>query len=305
MLHSSSCGVYVPTIGHKSHPFTFSIPTTHRPPSLRFRPDLIWFLWSVFLLANLPVALLPTAHAATYEIVFEEGAFQYDSDSPAENQDNKYLARVTVIKDGQILAKNIRGSTLPDAWAFYKHWNVDLKKTLPPTDTDVLTVFKDFEKQTTSLRESKARVGGTMLADLADILDVLNRVPVLSGGKYPFVMGIHQGGKSVHGKPYVPRLLGGTKERPYSAGDSSSRASAVGGYIKTLNKNNAQHQAFIATGINVHDGRKSEDYKDSEGCLTIRPQDWNTFYRALPTPGEWKKGRHIGVVHIRRGSASE
>ncbi len=146
MLHSSSCDVYVPRIGHSSHPFTISILTTHRPPSLRFRPDLIWLLWSVFLLANLPWALLPTAHAASYEIVFDEGAFQYDSASSAENQDNKYLARVTVRKDGQILAKNLRGSTLPDAWAFYKHWNVDLKKTLPPTDTDVLTVFKDFEE---------------------------------------------------------------------------------------------------------------------------------------------------------------
>ena len=305
MLHSSSCDVYVPRIGHRSHPFTISILTTHRQPRLSFRPDLTWFLWSVFLLANLPWALLPTAHAASYEIVFDEGAFQYDSASSAENQDNKYLARVTVRKDGQILAKNLRGSTLPDAWAFYKRWNVDLKKTLPPTDTDVLTVFKDFEKQTTSLRESKARVGGTMLADLADILDVLNRVPVLSGGKYPFVMGIHQGGKSVHGKPYVPRLLGGTKERPYDPVDSASKATTVGGPIKTLNKNNAQHQAFVASGINVHDGRGSDDYKDSEGCLTIRPQDWATFYRSLPSPEDWQKGEHIGAVRIRRGSASD
>ena len=57
------------------------------------------------MLANLPWALLPTAHAASYEIVFDEGAFQYDSASSAENQDNKYLARVTVNK-----VKNVKNA---------------------------------------------------------------------------------------------------------------------------------------------------------------------------------------------------
>jgi len=209
------------------------------------------------------------------------------------------------MKDGQILAKELRGSTLPDAWAFYRRWNVELKKTLPPTDRDVVSVFKDFEQQTSSLRKAKTQLGTTMLADLAAILDVLNRIPVLREGTYPFAMGLHQGGRSVHGRPYVPRLLGGTKERPYDPVDSASKATTVGGPIKTLNKNNAQHQAFIASGINVHDGRGSDDYKDSEGCLTIRPQDWATFYRSLPSPEDWQKGEHIGAVRIRRGSASD
>ncbi len=295
----------MPRIGHAPHSSTTASPVTHRPPSFRFRLGLVRALWGISLITVLPWGLLPTTHAATYEVVFEEGAFQYDPRSSAENPDNKYLARVTVIKDGQIAARNLRGSSLPDAWAFYKRWNVELKKTFPPTDADVVTVFKDLEQQTTALRQARTKVGGTMLADLADILDVLNRVPVLGGGKYRFAMGIHQGGKSIHGKPYVPRLLGGTKDKPFDPEDSSSKASTVGGHIRTLNKNNAQHQAFVATGINVHDGRRSEDYKDSEGCLTIRPQDWNTFYRSLPSPDDWEKGGHVGVVHIRRGSASK
>lgn len=300
-----TCDGRMPKTGHSPHLFTTTPPITYYSHNLRLRSGLIFLLLCVPFLTGLPWGLLSITDAATYEILFEEGAFQYNSRSSAESPDNKYLARVTVIKDRQILAQNLRGSSLPDAWAFYKRWNVELKRTLPPTDADVVTVFKDLEQQTTALREARTKVGSTMLADLADILDVLNRVPVLGGGKYPFAMGIHQGGKSIHGKPYVPRLLGGTKDKPFDPVDSLSKASTVGGHIRTLNKNNAQHQALVAAGINVHDGRKSEDYKDSEGCLTIRPQDWNTFYQSLPSPDDWKKGGHVGVVHIRRGSASK
>lgn len=241
--------------------------------------------------------------AAHYEIIFEEGAITYDANSTAEDINNKYLAHVTVKKDGTTLVKDLRGSTLPDAWAFYRRWNVELKHSAPPNDADVVSIFEQFAEQTAQLRASRAKLGATALADLADILDVLNRIPVLQSGTYPFVMGIHKSGRSPYGKPYVPRLLGGTADSPYDPAASKGVSSTAGGFIRTLNKNNAQGQRKIANGVNVHNGRSSQDYKDSEGCLTIHPQDWRSFYTVLPSPEDWAKQRHTGAVSVHRGKS--
>jgi len=259
---------------------------------------LIWVMTSTFISA----VLSTSTHAASYEILFEEGAFKYGPASSPDDVDNKYLARVTIRRDGSVLAKDMRGSTLPDAWAFYQRWNGELRHESPPSDTDVKAIFDDFEQRTATLRASDLKLGATKLADLADIVDVLNRVPALKSGKYPFAIGVHKGGLSVHGKPYVPRLLGGTLEMPYDPDDHATKATTVGGFIRSLNKNNAHGQQNVAAGINVHDGRRSRDYKDSEGCLTVRPQDWKTFYSALPSPEEWAKSQHVGVVRVSRGS---
>lgn len=244
---------------------------------------------------------LNTANAASYEIIFKEGAFKFDAAKPAAGVDNKYLASVSIKKDGKVLVNGLRGSTLPDAWIFYQRWNVELKKTSTPSDADIVAMFDYFEKQTADLRKSNAKLGATSLADFAEILDVLNRIPAIKSGTYSFVMGVHKKGESVHGKPHVPRLLGGSLDAPYDAAAPNSPQTTIGGFIRTLNKNNAQNQKKVAAGINVHDGRRSKDYKDSEGCLTIRPEDWETFYRALPSPKEWAEGKHVGIVALSRG----
>jgi len=278
-----------------------------RPSALSSKGEARVFRWFWYCVAGfLSIAALQEATAAKYEIVIEEGAFKYNPSSTSENVDNKYLARVTVKKDGNVIARDLRGSTLPDAWVFYQHWNIDLKHTDQPSDDDIVSMFNHFEKETTALRNGNAKLGNTSLADINDILDVLNRVPVIRSGSYPFIMGVHQAGNPDrrHGKPYVPRLLGGTQEKPYDPTDTTSKATVTGGFIRTLNKNNAQDQKKIAEGINVHDGRRTSDYKDSEGCLTIRPQDWIAFYRTLPSPDEWSKNNHIGVVSVHRGVES-
>lgn len=248
----------------------------------------------------LSLIFVATSHASTYEITFEEGAYKFDPDSKSTDVDNKYLARVTVKKDGQVLAKDIRGSTLPDAWVFYSRWNVELKKTTTPKDADITAMFEYFETQSAELRKSDAKIGETRLADIADIIDVLNRVPAIPSGSYSFVSGLHKNGNSVHGKPYAARLLGSTASEPYDPSVSNSKAAELGGFIRTLNRNNAQGQRKIASGINIHDGRTSKDYKDSEGCLTIRPQDWKAFYGVLPSPEDWVKGKHTGRVVVVR-----
>lgn len=254
-----------------------------------------------WLLFVAPVLLFSLgAQGAEYEVSFVEGAYKFDVNASPTDVNNKYLARVTIKKDGQVVAKDIRGSTLPDAWAFYVRWNVELKKATAPKDSDVVEMFDHFEKQTTELAKSGAKLGETKLADIAGILDVLNHVPAIPSGSYTFVTGLHKQGTSVHGKPYAARLLGATAEKPYDPRDANSKATEVGGFIRTLNKNNVHGQRRIANGINVHDGRTSKDYKDSEGCLTVRPQDWAAFHGALPSPEDWKKEKHTGRLVVIR-----
>lgn len=248
----------------------------------------------------LSLLFVTTVHASVYEITFEEGVYKFATDSKPTDVNSKYLARVTVKKDGRTVADGIRGSTLPDAWTFYRRWNVELKKATTPNDNDIVAMFDHFEQQTAGLRKSGAKLGNTKLADIADIVDVLNRIPAIPSGTYFFVTGLHKQGKSVHGRPYAARLLGSTASNPYDPRIANSKATEVGGFIRTLNRNNAQAQEKFAAGINVHDGRTSEEYKDSEGCLTIRPQDWKAFYSALPSPEEWVKGKHTGRVVVSR-----
>jgi hypothetical protein len=150
------------------------------------------------------------------------------------------------------------------------------------------------------LRKSDAKTGETRLADIAEIIDVLNRVPALPSGAYSFVTGLHKDGNSIHGKPFAARLLGSTASDPFDPSVANSKATRVGGFIRTLNRNNAQGQKKIASGINVHDGRIGKNYRDSEGCLTIRPQDWKLFYSALPSPENWVKDKHTGRVVVVR-----
>ncbi|WP_395822322.1 hypothetical protein [Devosia sp.] len=238
--------------------------------------------------------------AAVYEIDVKEGAHKFDPNSKPSDKDNKYLASVTVKKDGKVVASDIRASTLPDAWMFYVRWNVELKRTSPPKDAEIIAMFDHFEEQTKRYRESGTKLGNTPLADIADIMDVLNRIPAIPSGEYRFVTGLHRNNSGPHGRPYAVRLLGGAEERPFDPAVPKSEATVVGGFIRTLNKNNAQGQRKMANGINVHDGRPSRDYKDSEGCLTIHPDHWSKFIKSLPSPEEWARDKHTGKLILTR-----
>ena len=57
---------------------------------------------------------------------------------------------------------------------------------------------------------------------------------------------------------------------------------------------------YITEGINIHRGRRSRDYKDSEGCLTIHPDDWGCFIRIFPCIKEWNNQGHEGIVEVIR-----
>jgi len=259
---------------------------------------LVWL--ALFVLTSISLVVGPKkATAATYEIVFEEGAYKYMPGANPDDVDNKYLARVTIRKEGSIVATDIKGSTLPDSVAFYERWNVQLQHAEPPNDAEVLGIFEHLEQRMQEMRSSKL-ISVEIKRAVEQLVDVLENLPVLKTGDYAFVTGVHKGGAGVHGHPYVARLLGGTMAAPYDP-DIPIKPTIMGGYIRSLTKNNAQGQRYLASGINVHDGRIGRAYKDSEGCLTIRPQDWRAFYAALPSPKNWQNGHNTGVVRIKRG----
>jgi hypothetical protein len=90
-----------------------------------------------------------------YTIRFEEGAYTYDSSKPESAPENKYLAKVTVQRDGQTLA-TVRGSTLPNSYYFYVGWHRD-GRVAAPTDEDVAKVMADLKGQVDGLRSGSAQ----------------------------------------------------------------------------------------------------------------------------------------------------
>jgi len=252
------------------------------------------------------VLVTRVAHGDVFLVYFDEGDFEYDEKFSASSNNNKYLASVSIKRNGVFLSKNIRGSTIPDSWILYQGWHIKGKNKVPPTDEEIISEFDRLERNTDDTDLRDIRIGSTKLADLLEVYDLLNRVPVLPRGIYRFAMGVHKRGESPFGDPYVPRLIGGTMNSPYIVDNAFARSYdyEVGGFIKTLNKNNAQGQKKIANGINVHDGGKYMEYKYSEGCLTIHPDYWEQFYTLLPSPEEWKQNDHEGYIVINRGDKS-
>lgn len=275
-----------------------------------------------------------TADAAKYIITFVEGEHRYNPNDKPSTLSNKYLAKVTVEVDSVVKA-TVRGSTLPDSHFFYVGWHAD-GRIFSPTDADIERVEPNIQFTSDRLRSSARAYPDYSLgiernlADINDIMRFLSRVPVLWSGTYAFAMGLHQkyrcyeengspkmsGGKRVcaHGYPRVPRLLGGGSQQPFNPRSTQFNLSATtrplevssgklyqGGWIATINRNNSEGQGRVANGINIHDGRKNDDYRDSEGCLTIAPgKDWETFYDALPSPEQWYAQGHSGFVIIDR-----
>lgn len=261
-------------------------------------------------------------HAATYTIMFEEGARTYNPSAKSDYIENKYLARVTVSVDGKTLV-TVRGSTIPDSFFFHGGW-YEQGNVNSPIDAAIRGIEDDLLKKVDG-REPGGNPGSYQ--QFKDIVDtILAAVPVVQSGTYRFIMGRHQEGRcysdhpldvshspipipgsiqgkyKCHGVPYVPRLLGTNypSERAYdSMTDHWSRA-GTGGYVTSINRNKEHDFARVATGINIHDGRRSLDIRDSEGCLTIHPDDWETFYKALPAPNEWYLKEHRGIVEVKR-----
>ena len=69
---------------------------------------------------NFPTTHLNSVENTIHYAVPQDKAGELIKFNPAlspDDVDNKYLARVTILKDGSVLAKDMRGSTLPDAWA--------------------------------------------------------------------------------------------------------------------------------------------------------------------------------------------
>lgn len=273
------------------------------------------------LVLALGLSAAPVAAGDHFEIIFEEGAFPFrpppEQDLDAawkaahEQTTNKYLARVTVRRNGDVVAQGIRGSTLPDAPLLYLDWHEQgegLWRDTSPDDSDVVKVCQHLQAladEGGGPDPAAPEIFRRVSRAYRDVWFEINSLPVLPSGTYCFTMGLHGGGSKYHGHPYVPRLLGGPARQPYDGGGRRIRPASCarlldGGAIRTLNPNAAHDGAHMAAGINIHDGRRTLDYRDSEGCLTIHPDDWGKFYMKLPSPDEWRAQGHTGIVTIRR-----
>ncbi len=254
-----------------------------------------------FILMLLSIIVSDTVLATTYTIIFSEGHKDFNPDLPYSDLNNKYLANVQIYKDEELLTDSIRGSTLSDSIFYYQMWHKNNRIT-PPTDNDILEIFKVWGDKAKSIPQHGNI--GKFLQNMHDIISHITSIPVLWSGKYKFEIGLHKGGNFFHGQPYVPRIKGTwNKSQPYKYStdtDDESLMQLNGIWLATINANSAQEMLKVASGINIHDGRRSKDYKDSEGCLTIHPDDWNEFIGALPDIETWKASSHEGVVKIYR-----
>ena len=241
-------------------------------------------------------------YAAQYRIVFKEGEHVFDYILPYEDLGNKYLAKVQLYKDEVMILDNIRGSTLSDSIFYYQMWHDGIKDR-SPTDKDIQDIFASWDSQVEGI-STDSNIS-KFLKDMNEIIRFFASFPVVWSGRYKFVIGLHKNGNSVHGHPYVPRLRGTwDKENPYNATSGNITDETLseldGIWLSTINKNNQHAMKKIAAGINIHDGRRSRDYRDSEGCLTIHPDDWDQFIHKLPNINSWKSEGHTGEVIVIR-----
>ena len=61
-----------------------------------------------------------------------------------------------------------------------------------------------------------------------------------------------------------------------------------GYFVPTVNKNPNRSNERKANKIWIHRGRRNGPNRDSEGCLTIHPDDWDTFQSYFPSQHEWE-----------------
>jgi hypothetical protein len=246
--------------------------------------------------------IVDSAHGAHFRIVITEGENTFDYNLSHSNLMNKYLAMVQLFKDDVLILDGIRGSTLSDSVFYYQLWHDGIEDR-SPTDKDIQKIFADWDAQVdANLIDPNFT---SFIQDLNKIIRFFVSIPVVWSGKYKFVIGLHKGGNSVHGKPYVPRLKGTwDKDKPYNASSEDNTDDQVkklnGIWLATINENKAHGMRKVAAGINIHDGRRSKDYRDSEGCLTIHPDDWSAFIHTLPTIEDWKSVGHTGEVIVIR-----
>jgi hypothetical protein len=245
---------------------------------------------------------IQTCFADEYEIIFSEGAYSFDKNKGYSDLDNKYLAKVTIKKNGEIITNDvtIRGSTLSDSIFYYEMWNNETNIN-PPTDDDIKDIFIKWDKESDISNTDVPPNLINLINDVREIIKYLASVPVIKSGSYEFTMGCHKNGTSVYGHPYAVRIKGGIDEKEPYNGKIDSTNLIDGGIICTINRNSSFKNKCLANGVNIHNGRRQDTYKDSTGCMTIHPDDWEKFYSRLPNPYIWAKEKHKGKLTIDRG----
>lgn len=200
-----------------------------------------------------------SSYANDVTVRFIEGYYKEDSSGAS----SKYSALVSVWRQSTNGYENLgsfRGSTLPNPYWVYKDSDGN------PFDIDgrLHDIFNKFD----SLDLESMGLGG--LRPLVSVFKEDKKYPIIMSGIYKF--------KTVKHNRYNPRAL----------------ILEEGGFVPTFNANPNQGGAFIANEIFVHKGRHTGVNRDSAGCITIDPEEWDSFIKLFPEGS-------TGVIEIVRG----
>lgn len=198
------------------------------------------------------------ADADRIMVTFYEGHFQQAS----TDSESKYSALVSVWRcnpDFQELSR-FRGSTLPNPYWIYKD------AVGKPFDIDG-QLHDVFSRLDASNLEA---IGLDGLRPLVKVFQEDKRYPIVKSGRYDFTV----------------VDLRNTSHGRYESQEEDLFQPLIRTQI-----------VYKANGILIHRGRHTGVNRDSEGCLTIDPNDWVRFIRLFPDPG------YSGAIEvIREGS---
>ena len=229
-----------------------------------------------------------------YVIYFIEGYYEKKDISPLDDKYctlvNVYIAKpyyagsgdekITILHNDnsttgafelQQKGSSVRGSTLPNPYWYYK----DESGKAIFVDGKLQEVFDNFSKM--KLEE----IGLEGLRPLVDLFQDDKKWPIVAAGIYSF------------------DVIDTTKWN-----GSYNRALKInkGYFVPTVNKNPNRSNERKANKIWIHRGRRNGPNRDSEGCLTIHPDDWETFQSYFPSQHEWESTASVGIVYIIRSN---
>lgn len=246
-------------------------------------------LFAIFL----SVSFFPTlSFCDQYVIYFIEGHYEKTDSNPLDDKYcalvNVYVAtpyagscgeKIAILKSDNSttgafelqLMGSVRGSTLPNPYWYYK--DEDGKAVF--IDGKLQQVFENFSK----MKLKKIGLGG--LRPLVDLFKDDKEWPIVSAGIYSFDV-----------------------KDTSRWGGRYSRALKVnhGLFVPTVNNNPNQSYKRKANGIWIHRGRKNAPNRDSEGCLTIHPDSWDTFQLFFPSQNVWEDTASVGTVYVVRSN---
>ncbi len=225
-----------------------------------------------YCIKNITVSEKSISPPIAYNIVISETYFSEDS--------NGYNALVNVCKsiDGTNVGETsqFHGRTLPNPYTKYNDEN-----------NNILINDEKLKEKFTEIGESD--LNSIPSGEIYNILFYDKKKPIIASGKYNFTI------KWLQYNQFSGKALLMVND---------------GNGIDTLNKyyrDGKWSNSLKASNIWIHKGQEEYDdaNRDSIGCITIDPEEWNSFINLFPDKNEWASNNYIGKVYITRNYTHE